>query len=281
MRTHAWREFGQFCVAVVRRFDEDRSSQAAGSLTYTTLLALVPLATVALTLSTAFPFYDRMVAALQHFVLAHVLPSTPGVDMLTEQLSHFTERAERLRTVGLAALFVTALMMMHTIDDALNHIFRVARRRPLLKRVPVYFAVLTLGPLLIGASLSMTTFLVAGSFGALNLDAAAEAVLRFIPFVLTCEALTLLYRLVPNRPVTMRHALIGGFFAGVAFELAKRGFALYVSRFPSYTLIYGTFATMLLFLLWMYVSWLVVLAGATLTAMLPTLREEQITRRRE
>jgi len=274
MKKRAWREFGKFCVAVVRRFYEDRSSQAAGSLTYTTLLALVPLLTVALTLSTAFPFYDRMVAALQHFVLAHVLPNTPGVDTFAEQLSHFTERAGHLRTVGLAALFATALMMMHTIDDSLNHIFRVVRQRPLLERIPVYFAVLVFGPLLIGAGLSMTSFLVASSFGALNLDEAAEAALRFLPFVLTCAAFTLLYLVVPNRKVALRHALIGGFFAGLAFELAKRGFALYVSRFPSYTLIYGTFATMLLFLLWMYVSWLVVLAGATLTAMLPGLHEE-------
>lgn len=276
MRTHAWREFGQFCMALVRRFSEDRSSQAAGALTYTTLLALVPLLTVALTLSTAFPFYDRMVASLQHFVIAHVLPNTPGVDSFVDQLNHFTERAGHLRAIGLAALFVTAVLTMHTIDDSLNHIFRVHRQRPLVQRIPVYVGVLILGPLLIGAGLSMTTFLVASSLGALNLDSAAEAVLRFIPFVLTCAALTLLYVIVPNRAVAIRHALIGGFLAGVAFELAKRGFALYVSRFPTYTLVYGTFATMLLFLLWMYVSWLVVLAGATLTAMLPTLRERDI-----
>ena len=274
MRKQAWRELARFCVAVVRRFFEDRSSQAAGSLTYTTLLALVPLATVALTLSTAFPFYDRMVAAVQHFVFAHVLPNTPGVDRFAEQLSHFTERAGRLRAVGLAALFLTALMMMHTIEDALNHIFRVAHARPLVKRVPVYLAVLTLGPLLIGAGLSMTSFVVASSLGALHLGAAAEAVLHLLPYVLTLGALTLLYVVVPNRAVALRHAFVGGFFACLAFELAKRGFALYVSRFPTYTLVYGAFATMLLFLLWMYVSWLVVLAGATLTAMLPALREE-------
>jgi membrane protein len=139
----------------------------------------------------------------------------------------------------------------------------------------MYVAVLAVGPILIGASLSMTTFLVVSSLGALNLDSAAESVLAFLPFVLTCAALTLLYILVPNRDVAMRHALTGGFFAGIAFELAKRAFALYVSRFPTYTLIYGTFATMLLFLVWMYVSWLVVLAGATLTAMLPALKEDE------
>ncbi|HZQ72426.1 MAG TPA: YihY family inner membrane protein [Burkholderiales bacterium] len=273
MKRPAWRELAQFGVAVVRRFYEDRSSQTAGSLTYTTLLALVPLLTVALTVSTAFPVFDRLLGALQDFVVDHVLPDTPGVDTFAEQLNEFTERAGRVRAIGLAALGLTALMTMHTIEDALNRIFRVARPRLLAKRFAMYVVVLAVGPLLIGASLSMTTFLIVSSLGALNLDSVAESVLRFLPFVLTCAALTLLYILVPNREVPAHHALTGGFLAGVAFELAKRAFALYVSRFPTYAFIYGTFATMLLFLIWMYVSWFIVLAGATLTAMLPGLKE--------
>jgi membrane protein len=274
MKTPAWRELAQFCVSVVRRFYEDRSSQTAGSLTYTTLLALVPLLTVALTVSTALPIFDRVISALQDFVVDHVLPDTPGVDAFADQLNEFTERAGRLRTIGLAALGVTALMTVHTIEDSLNRIFRVARPRLFAKRLAMYVAVLVAGPILIGGSVSMTTFLVVSSLGALNLDSAAESVLGFLPFVLTCAALTLLYILVPNRHVAVRHALTGGFFAGMAFELAKRGFAFYVSRFPTYTLVYGTFATMLLFLVWMYVSWYIVLAGATLTAMLPGLKPD-------
>jgi membrane protein len=274
MKTPAWRKLAQFCMTVVRRFYEDRSSQTAGSLTYTTLLALVPLLTVALTVTTAFPIFDRMMSALQDFVVDHVLPDTPGVDTFAEQLSEFSERAGRLRAISLAALGVTALMTMHTIEDSLNRIFRVARPRLFAKRLAMYVVVLVVGPVLIGASVSMTTFLVVNSLGALNLDSAAESVLAFLPFVLTCTALTLLYILVPNRDVAVRHALLGGVVAGVAFELAKRAFAFYVSRFPTYTLVYGTFATMLLFLVWMYVSWYMVLAGATLTAMLPAWNED-------
>ena len=273
MKAQTWRDLARFCIAVVRRFSEDRSSQTAGSLTYTTLLALVPLLTVALTVSTALPLFDRMVEALQDFVLDNFLPDTPAVDMFAQQLNDFSERAGRLRAIGLATLLVTAVMTMHTIDDSLNRIFHSARQRPLLKRIVLYIVVLTFGPLLIGASLSMTTYLVVGSLGAVNLDWLAEHVLRFLPFVLTCVTLTLLYILVPNRLVAFRHAAVGGLLAGIAFELAKRGFAVYVSQFPTYTLIYGTFATLLLFLLWMYVSWLIVLGGATLTAMLPSLRE--------
>lgn len=276
MPKNAWREFAQFCLKVVRRFHEDRSSQTAGSLTYGTLLALVPLVTVALSVSTAFPAFDRLVGALQDFVIDNFLPDAPGLDMLAEQFNHFTERAARLRTIGLAVLGVSAVLMMHTVDDSLNRIFRVARPRPWMARIAMYVAVLILGPALIGASVSMTSFLVGASLGALDLGSLAETVLRILPFVFTCAALTLLYILVPNRHVAAPHALIGGFFAGIAFELAKRGFALYVSHFPAYTLIYGAFATLLLFLLWMYVSWLVVLAGATLTAMLPGFRQTDL-----
>lgn len=273
MRGNVWRRLAQFAIDVVRRFYEDRSSQVAGSLTYTTLLALVPLLTVALTITTAFPVFDRVVGVLQDFAIDNFLPDTPGVDLFADQLYDFTERAGRLRAIGLVVLGLTAVMLMHTIDDALNRIFRVAQQRHLARRIMMYVAVLTLGPLLIGASLSMTTFLVAASFGALNLDHVANVVLAYLPFFLTCIALTLLYILVPNRPVRFWHAVAGGALAGIAFELAKRGFALYVTHFPTYTVIYGTFATMLLFLLWMYVSWLVILGGATLTAMLPDLGE--------
>ena len=276
MPKNAWRDFAQLCLAVVRRFHEDRSSQAAGSLTYATLLALVPLLTVALSVSTAFPVFDKLLGALQDFVIDNFLPDAPGLDMFAEQLNDFTEHAARLRAIGLAVLGVSALMMMHTIDDSLNRIFRVARARHLAARIAMYIAVLALGPVLIGASVSMTSFLVGASLGALNLDWLTEAALRFLPFVLTCAAFTLLYILVPNRKVAAGHAAIGGFFAGTVFEVAKRGFALYVSNFPSYALIYGTFATLLLFLVWMYVSWLVVLGGATLTAMLPDLRQPDL-----
>jgi membrane protein len=132
--------------------------------------------------------------------------------------------------------------------------------------------VITLGPLLIGGSLSMTSFAVGSSFGWLKLGYVADWLLGILPFVFTCVALTLLYGIVPYRVVKARDAIIGGVIAGVVFELAKRGFAVYLARFPTYTLIYGAFATIPIFLLWLYMSWVVVLAGATLTAMLPAYR---------
>jgi membrane protein len=163
-------------------------------------------------------------------------------------------------------------MLMTTIDVALNRLFRVQRPRPMVQQVLMYWAVLTLGPLLIGGSLSMTSFAVGASFGWLQLGHVADVVLAVLPFVFTCAALTILYGLVPNRRIELRHALIGGVIAGIAFELAKRGFAVYLARFPTYTLIYGAFATIPIFLLWLYLSWVVVLAGATITAMVPAYR---------
>lgn len=272
MEKGAWRGFGDFGLAVFWRFYEERGLQTAGSLTYTTLLSLVPLFTVALAVSTAFPVFDDTVGALQEFVLENFLPDARGIDTIADQITAFTQNAGRLTAIGLGFFFVTAVMLMMTIDVSLNRLFRVQRSRPLVQQVLIYWAVLTLGPVLIGGSLSMTSFAVGASLGWLQLGFAADVVLGVLPFIFTCAALTLLYGIVPYRAVKPRDALIGGVVAGIAFELAKRGFAIYLARFPTYTLIYGAFATIPIFLVWLYLSWVVVLAGATLTAMLPAYR---------
>lgn len=272
MEKGAWRGTADFGLAVFRRFYEERALQTAGSLTYTTLLSLVPLFTVALAVATAFPVFDEAMDALQGFVLENFLPEARGVDTIAGQITAFTRNAGRLTAIGLAFFFVTAVMLMMTIDVSLNRLFRVQRSRPLVQQVLIYWAVLTLGPVLIGASLSMTSFAVGASLGWLQLGFVADLVLDVLPFVFTCAALSLLYGVMPYRLVKPRDALIGGVVAGIAFELAKRAFAIYLARFPTYTLIYGAFATIPIFLVWLYVSWVVVLAGATLTAMLPAYR---------
>jgi membrane protein len=273
MQATELRAVWEFCVAVARRVYEDRSIQTAGSLTFTTLLSLVPMITVALALATAFPVFDQVIAALESFIVGNFLPETAGGRAVMEQLNSFTASAGRLTAIGIAFLAVTAIMLMLTVDEVLNRIFRVMRPRPYAQRVLMYWSVLTLGPLLIGASLSMTSFLIGSSLGLLDLGWLTEAVLRGMPFVFTCAAFTLLYLVVPYRRIETRHALAGGIVAGMIFEFAKRGFALYVAKFPTYTLIYGAFAAAPIFLLWVYLSWVVVLLGATITAMLPAFRE--------
>jgi membrane protein len=260
----------EFFLALVRRLHEDRGLQTAGSLTFTTLLALVPLITVALALSSAFPAFDHAIEALGRFVAGQMLPE--GSARLTRQFGAFADNAARVTTVGLVLLAIVALMLMLTVDEVLNRIFRVQRRRPLAQRLVVYWAVLTLGPVLIGASLSITSFLVGNSLGMLDLGGFTKAVLGLLTFIFTCAALTMLYLVVPFRRIELRHALAGGIVAGAIFEIAKRGFALFVAKFPTYALIYGAFAAIPIFLIWLYLSWVVVLFGAALTAMLPAWR---------
>ncbi|MEX2241002.1 MAG: YihY family inner membrane protein [Burkholderiales bacterium] len=267
MRRPDIRALLEFCLALARRFRDDRGIQTAGSLTFTTLLALVPLVTVAVALSTAFPVFDQAMAALKGYVSGQLLPE--GGAKVTQQFSAFAAQAGRLTAIGIAFLAVTALMLILTVDEVMNRIFRVQRRRMLAQRLLMYWAVLSLGPLLIGASLSMTSFLVGSSLGLLNLGWLTRGVLGLMPFFFTCAALTLLYLVVPYRRIDLRHALIGAVLAGLLFEAAKRGFALYITKFPTYTLIYGAFAAVPIFLLWLYLSWVVVLFGATMTAMLP------------
>lgn len=262
MKNEALRGIWEFCVAVARRFDEDRGVQIAGSLAFTTLLSIVPLFTVGLAVMTAFPVFDEASDALQVFIFEHFLPNSASLRATREAIVSFSEQAGRLTAIGMFFLFVTAVMLMLTMDDALNRIFQVRRRRPLAQKVVVYWSVLTLGPVLIGASLSMTTLL----FGE------SSALSRLLPFAFTWAALTLVYILVPYRHVEVGHAALGALLAGVAFEIAKRAFAVYLARFPTYTLVYGAFATLPVFLVWIYVSWLVVLAGATFTALLPGYR---------
>jgi len=265
---NAWRYLVTFGVALPRRLFEDRLTQSAGSLTYTTLLSIVPLVVVALALTTAFPALTRLVGDMQGYLIGNLLPKESGIDTVVDQLNLFAAGVGKLTGVGLAVLGVTAVMLMLTIDDVLNRIFRVERKRSLPQRVVMYWAVLTLGPVLIGAGISMTSALAVQSLGLLNLSAFTKTALGVLPFLLTWAALASLYILVPNRPVPIGHALTGGLLAGVAFEVAKRVFGYFMTSFPGYTLIYGASAALFTFLVWVYVSWLIVLVGATFTATL-------------
>jgi membrane protein len=157
----------EFTVALATRFREERATQTAGSLTYTTLLSLVPLFTVALAAATAFPVFDEWIASLQSFIVQNVLPDTPAVNVVMEQVNAFTQNAGRLTAIGVAGFAITSVMLMLTIDNALNRIFRVQRRRTILHNIFIYWAVITLGPILIGASLSATYIAVREATGAL------------------------------------------------------------------------------------------------------------------
>ena len=264
----------EFLALVVRRFREDRCVQVAGSLTFTTLLALVPLVTVALTVVTAFPAFASLSQALRQFIVANFVPEAAS-RVITVYLPQFSDNAARLTGFGVAFLAVTAIMLAFTIDRAFNTIWRVKRPRPLAARVLIYWAVLTIGPILIGGGLALSSWLLRMlvSLGLWRpLWESTAFVLGFVPIALSALAFALLYRSVPNRQVLPADAAVGGIFAGLAFEGTKLGFAEFVAHFSTHQTVYGTFAAVPFFLLWIYVSWLVVLGGAIVTAALPNWR---------
>lgn len=246
----------------------------ASSLTFTTLLSLVPLITITLTFFSAFPQFSEFSDHIKNIILANMLPETGG-KIITRYMEQFAANAARLTAVGIAFLAVTSMLMIYNIDHAFNTIWRVTRQRTFVKRVLVYWAVLTLAPLLMGGSLSMTSWLIGVSGGNIgHLSSLAVGMLKVVPLILAILAFAFLFRVVPNRFVPVQHAFIGGAAAALAFETMNRAFALYIAYFPTYTLVYGAFASIPIFLLWVYLSWLTVLLGAVLTASLSHWRSE-------
>ena len=250
------------------RFKHDRCAQMAASLTFTTLLSLVPLITIALTLFSAFPVFEDFSEHIKDFLLSNMMPETGG-KMISRYVEQFAESAEKLTAVGIVFLALTAMLMMHTIEEAFNTIWCVSRSRTMVQRVLIYWAGLTLAPLLIGGSLSLTSWLAGMSVGyAQQVPEFGVIMLKVVPVLLTTLAFSLLFRVVPNRFVPLRHAFIGGAVAAAAFESMNRAFAYYVANFPTYKLVYGAFASIPIFLLWVYLSWLTVLLGALITSSL-------------
>jgi membrane protein len=268
LRTWPWFDTYQ---TLKQRFREDRLGLTAGSLTFTTLISLVPLMTVMLALFTAFPMFARFHVALEKYLLQSLVPDSIAKPVLAS-LTQFASKASQVGSVGLLVLVVAALALMLTIDRTLNGIWRVRKPRPFAQRVLVYWAALTLGPLLVGISLSMTSYAISASRGLVDtLPGGVRFVLGTVEFALLSGGMAALYRYIPNTHVSATHAWAGGLFVGVAFEFTKRVLTWYLSLVPSYSVIYGAFATLPIFLLWIYLCWVVVLLGAVIAAYAPSL----------
>ena len=253
------------------RFRQDRLGLTASSLTFTTTLALVPFFAVVLSVFTAFPVFGQLRDALERWLIESLIPASISRNVL-DYLTQFASKASELGTVGLAVLFVTVLSLILTIDHTLNDIWRVTLKRPLGQRVLIYWAALTLGPLVLGASLAITSYVLTASRGWLpDIGGGVNLALDTVQFLLMTFGLTLLYRFVPHTPVRWKHALAGGLFVALCLALAKQLLGWYLSRIPTYSLIYGAFATLPILLLWIYLSWLIVLFGAVIAAYLPSL----------
>ena len=258
-----------------RRLSDDRLPQVAGSLTFTTILSLVPMLTIALAVFTAFPLFNTFRDGLEAYFVQNLMPKGVASTILG-YLNQFSSKSARLSAVGGVALILTSVLTMATIDRVFNQIWRVKKSRPLLQRILVYWAIISLGPLLIGVSISVTSTLYSATNGVVtSVPLIGASFYTLISVLLTTAAYTLLYIAVPNQWVDWRDALWGGLLAGVGVEIAKRLFAAYIIKFPSYTMVYGAVAALPIFLLWIYMLWMITLVGALVTAALPIVRYER------
>ncbi len=255
-----------------QRFREDRLGLTASSLTFTTTIALVPLIAVALAVFSAFPIFGTFQRALEQWFLQSLVPDSIARPVIMS-LTQFAAKANRLGTVGLVLLLITALALMLTIDRTLNNIWRVRKPRPIGQRVLVYWAAATLGPLLLGISLSITSYAVSASRGLVGrMPGGVAFLLDAAQFALLAAGMAALFHYVPNTHVRWRHALAGGVFVAVGFEMAKKLLAWYLQQVPTYSVMYGAFATVPIFLIWLYVGWVIVLLGAVIAAYAPSLQ---------
>ncbi|HEI8868648.1 virulence factor BrkB family protein [Serratia sp. AKBS12] len=252
---------------LIKRIDSDGLTMLAGHLAYVSLLSLVPLITVVFALFSVFPMFSDVSMQLKSFIFNNFMPAAGNV--IQRYLEQFVANSNKMTAVGTCGLIVTALLLMSSVDSVLNTIWRSKNKRPMIYSFAVYWMVLTLGPLLVGASMAISSYLLSLNWLAqTGVNSLVEQLLRIFPLILSWVSFWLLYSVVPTVRVPSRDALIGALVAGLLFELGKKGFALYVTMFPSYQLIYGVLAVIPILFLWVYWSWCIVLLGAEITVTL-------------
>lgn len=263
-----WRDTA---IMLRQRFREDHMGLTASSLTFTTSIALVPFFTVALAVFTAFPMFSKLQGALQGWLIQSLIPDNIARQVLG-YLTQFSRQASKLGGAGLAVLLLTAIALILTIDRTLNGIWRVRKTRPLTQRVLIYWGAITLGPLVLAASLALTSYVLSASSGLVGaLPVSLRFLLDVVQFFLVAGGMAALYRYVPNTYVKWAHAWSGGVFVAAGLEIGKKAVAIYLGAVPTYSLVYGAFATLPILLVWIYLSWVIVLMGAVIAAYLPSL----------
>jgi membrane protein len=262
------RNQGSLVSLILRRAREERLAQAAGGLTFTTVMSMVPLLAVSFALFARTPALRPAGEAIREHLLRGLLPADIARTVL-KHLAQFTGNASGLTLVGFGLLLVSALALLLSVENTFNRIWQVKKSRPVLRRLALYVCMLLTGPVIIGASLWATSYLLAASSGLVGARGAwLPHVLNLGPAVLGAAGFACLFRFVPHTAVRWRDAIAGGLLAGIAFELGKRGFAIYLANVPTYRTVYGAFAPLLAFLVWVYYSWLVTLAAALVSASL-------------
>lgn len=265
-----WKTFG---TIFWQRFNQNKLTQAAGYLTYSTMLAIVPLIMVVFSIFSAFPVFNEVTGALKAFIFTNFAPSAS--DMVGQYIDEFVNNSKKMSAVGIISLIVVALMLINSIDRTLNSIWHDTETRPIFTSFAIYWLILTLGPLLVGVSIAASTYVKAMFESAANFSFGLK-LLSFVPFLSTWFIFTMIYMVVPNKKVSIKHSAAGALIAAVFFTLGKQAFTWYIVTFPSYQLIYGAMATLPIMLLWIQLSWTVVLLGAQLAAVLAEVRSKKM-----
>jgi membrane protein len=267
--TNKNRSQGGFINLLLRRGQEERLAQVAGGLTFTMVMSMVPLLAVSFAVFARIPALRAAGEAIREHLLRGLLPDDIARTVL-KHLARFAGNASGLTLLGFAVLLFSSLMLLLSIENTLNRIWQVKKPRPVLRRLALYVCMLLTGPVIIGLSLWAGSYLLNISGGPVGTRPGwLTHTLNVAPVVLSAAGFACLFRFVPNTVVRWRDAIAGGLLAGIAFELGKHGFAIYLANVPTYRTIYGTFAPLLAFLVWVYYSWFVTLAAALVSASLP------------
>lgn len=270
-----WKVMAKFALYLFKRVKYEQIHVVAGYLSYVTLMSLVPLMVVMLSVMTAFPIFSEIKGVIEGFVYNNFVP-TAG-DVVQHHLTGFVNNASKMSAVAVTFLFLFALLLISAIDKTFNRIWKVNKPRRIITAFSMYWMVLTLGPILVGSSIVVTSYIASlVSIGDYDILGVANILLRLLPMFASIGAFLVLYMVVPNKTVVFRYALSGAVTAAILFELAKKGFAFYVTQLPSYQAIYGALGTIPILFLWVYLSWLVTLVGAVLTVALQDFSEEQL-----
>ncbi|WP_304636235.1 MULTISPECIES: virulence factor BrkB family protein [Pseudoalteromonas] len=252
-----WMQYLNRCI-------DDQITVNAGYLAYVTLLSIVPLVAVGVAIFSAFPGFESTLVTIENFLFTNLVPTS--TDVIKEHISAFAGNANKMTAVGVGFLAAVSLLLIRNVDATLNRIWRIKKKRPMMISFAVYWMVLSLGPVLLGASIGVTSYIVSlVSFADQGIPGFSGFLLKLLPYIISMIGFIMLYTLVPNTRVPFRAAIPGALFAAMLFELTKKGFALYISHFPSYEVIYGALATIPILFVWVYLSWIVVLLGAEFT----------------
>lgn len=268
-----WEGLSLFFKVFWLRFNQNKLTQAAGYLTYSTMLALVPLIMVIFSVFSAFPVFNEVTSELKQFIFSNFAPSVS--DIVEKYIDQFVSNSKQMSAVGIISLIVVALMLINTIDRTLNSIWQGKTFRPVVFSFAIYWLILTLGPIIIGTSIGISTYVTALASHFLQSDLGLPVRLKllgFLPFLLTWFIFTLIYTVVPTKKVSIKHSSVGALVAAIFFTLGKQAFTWYITSFPSYQLIYGAMATLPIMLLWFQLSWIAILLGAQLAAVLGDMR---------